>query len=159
MKPARVEIAAPGSLPTYVVRAPFAAVPPSTRAPRIEALEKDLASELVALEEGTKKRNLQFYTSLDGIEEHAQAWEAKLRAEAEEQRASHEELVKMFDSMMSATCYAEKKAIINDVERFHTDKIPLQVCYGILVCCCGWVADAVRIRSLFLLPGLRHRSG
>jgi len=136
MKPARVEIAAPGSLPTYVVRAPFAAVPPSTRAPRIEALEKDLASELVALEEGTKKRNLQFYTSLDGIEEHAQAWEAKLRAEAEEQRASHEELVKMFDSMMSATCYAEKKAIINDVERFHTDKIPLQV-YSFVVVVVG----------------------
>ena len=52
MKPARVEISAPGSMPTHVVRAPFANAPDSKRAPKIEKQELDLKDELVVLEEG-----------------------------------------------------------------------------------------------------------
>ena len=41
------------------------------------ATEKVMAKELLSLEDGTKKRNLQFYTALDGIEEHSRRWEVR----------------------------------------------------------------------------------
>jgi len=128
MKPARVEIAAPGGKPTYVVRAPFAVAPESKRAPKIERQEKLLNNELQRLEEGTIKRNLEFYTQLDGIEEHGKKWEVKLREEEIEQKESHEELVKMFNEMLNITIFQEKKMLVHDIEQFHTKQIPPQEC-------------------------------
>lgn len=126
MKPARVEIAAPGGKPTYVVRAPFAVEPESKRGPKIEKQEKVLEEELLSLERGTKLRNREFYTHLDGIEEHGHKWEVKLREEEKEQREMHTQLVTMFEEMLDATIFAEKKALVSDFERFHTEKIPPQ---------------------------------
>jgi len=77
MKPARVELAPPGGNPTFVVRAPFAVAPESERGSKMVATEKVMAKELLSLEDGTKKRNLQFYTALDGIEEHSRRWEVR----------------------------------------------------------------------------------
>lgn len=121
-----MEIAAPGGKPTYVVRAPFAVVPESKRGPKIESQEKVLEGELLALEQGTKQRNLEFYTSLDGVEEYGKKWEVKLREEEREQREMHKQLVTMFEDMLDATIFAEKKALVSDIERFHTEKIPPQ---------------------------------
>eukprot|EP00614_Pseudopedinella_elastica_P012828 CAMPEP_0172598658 /NCGR_PEP_ID=MMETSP1068-20121228/18714_1 /TAXON_ID=35684 /ORGANISM="Pseudopedinella elastica, Strain CCMP716" /LENGTH=286 /DNA_ID=CAMNT_0013398615 /DNA_START=191 /DNA_END=1054 /DNA_ORIENTATION=- len=124
MKPARVEIAGPGSVPTYVVRAPFAEEPETKRLGELH--EKALRDELKLLEEGTKQRNLQFYKALQGIEKHGIAWEAKLREEEAEAQEENQELVVMFEDMLAKTFFAEKKALVNDVERFHVEKIPPQ---------------------------------
>ena len=77
MKPARVELAPPGGNPTFVVRAPFAVAPESERGSKMVATEKVMAKELLSLEDGTKKRNLQFYTALDEVEEHSRRWEVR----------------------------------------------------------------------------------
>ena len=126
MRPARVEIAAPGSLPTFVVRAPFATVPESKRAPRIEKQEQFFLAELKSLEDSTKKRNREFYRLLESIEERGRSWEAKLEIEEAEQKKSHDQLVKIFEDSLSTTIFLEKKAIVSDIERFHTEKIPPQ---------------------------------
>ena len=55
-------------MPTFVVRAPFAVVPESNRAPKMEKQEAHLERELFDLEESTKQRNLKFFNALDGIE-------------------------------------------------------------------------------------------
>ena len=52
MKPARVEIAAPGAQGVAVIRAPFAVEPESKRATKIEHQEVSLKDELLVLEEG-----------------------------------------------------------------------------------------------------------
>jgi hypothetical protein len=127
MKPARVELAAPGSITTYVVRAPFATMPESTRAPRIEEREKIFADELRALEDGTIKRNREFYRLLEQIEVRNRSWETKLKEEEASQSALHKELCSTFESMMSSTIFTEMKMLVADVERFHQEKIPPQV--------------------------------
>ena len=126
MKPARVEIAAPGSMPTHVVRAPFAKAPDSKRAPKIEKQELDLKEELVVLEEGTKKRNREFYKQLDEIEERGKKWEVKLKVEVQEQKEAHQQLQELFDKTLSAAINGEKKALVEAIEVFHKDKIPPQ---------------------------------
>jgi hypothetical protein len=126
MKPARVEIAAPGGKPTYVVRAPIAVPPESKRVPKMERQEKLLSSELEVLEEGTIRRNLEFYTQLDAIEELGKKWELKLKEEEVEQKQAHDELVSMFEQMLKETVFQEKKMLISDIEKYHTDLIPPQ---------------------------------
>jgi hypothetical protein len=126
MKPARVEISAPGSMPTHVVRAPFANAPDSKRAPKIEKQELDLKDELVVLEEGTKKRNREFYKQLDEIEERGKKWEVKMKVEVEEQKEAHQQLLELFDKTLSTAISVEKKSLVEAIELFHTDKTPPQ---------------------------------
>lgn len=126
MKPARVEIAAPGGKPTYVVRAPIAVPPESKRVPKMQRQEILLGNELESLEDGTIRRNLEFYTQLDAIEELGKKWELKLRDEEIEQKSSHNDLVSMFEKMLKQTVYLEKKQLISDIEKYHTDLIPPQ---------------------------------
>jgi hypothetical protein len=102
MKPARLEIAPPGGNPTFVVRAPFAVAPESKRGPKMEATERDLAGELLSLEEGTKKRNLQFYAALAGIEAHGRRWEVRGRVVPSCRR--FEQLPKKFNDTSTHTC-------------------------------------------------------
>lgn len=126
MKPSRVQIAGPGAKPTVAVRAPFATMPDSTRGPRVEQQEKLLNDELRFLEDGTKKRNQDFYRLLEATQLRGQKWEAKLRAETEAQLATHVALSKIFDETLDSTIFAEKKALCADTERFHVEKIPPQ---------------------------------
>lgn len=126
MKPARVEIAAPGGLRTHVVRAPFAVEPESKRASKIEAQEFQLRDELDVLQEGTKARNREQKRQLDAIEERGRHWEAKLRVEAEEQVEVHDELRKFFEETLKNTMEAERQNLRDTMDRFHNDLIPPQ---------------------------------
>jgi len=54
----------------------------------------------------------------------------KLREEEREAAAQHQQLVQMFDELLTTTVFAEKMAIVADVERFHTEKLPPQVRLG-----------------------------
>jgi hypothetical protein len=124
MKPARVEISAPGGMPTRVVRAPWA-IAPETKF-QGESQEQLLRNELLSLEENTKRRNLAFYRDLDGIEAHGKKWQVKLNAEVSEAHAQHQQLVKLFDDTINSNFFAEKKRLMADIERFHNEKIPPQ---------------------------------
>jgi len=126
MKPARVEIAAPGARPTHVVRAPFAVPPESKRGPKIEEQEVSLKNELITLEEGTKARNREFYRQLEEIEDRGRQWETKLIAEVEEQKEASSNLLRLFDETLNATISAEKQLAIDAIEDFNKDKIPPQ---------------------------------
>jgi len=126
MRPARVEIAAPNSRPTHVVRPPFAVAPESKRAPKIENQEISLKNELITLEEGTKARNREFYRQIEEIEDRGKQWEGKLKAEIEEQRQTHKQLFKLFDTSLSTTIQREKQDLIDCIELYHREKIPPQ---------------------------------
>ena len=51
----------------------------------------------------------------------------KLREEEREAAVQHQQLVQLFDELLTTTVFAEKKAIVADVERFHTEKLTPQV--------------------------------
>lgn len=126
MKPARVEIAAPGARPTHVVRAPFAVAPDSKRGPKIEDQEVSLKNELITLEEGTKARNREFYRQLEEIEDRGRKWEVKLIAEVEEQKEASATLLRLFDETLTSTIAAEKQLAVDSIEEFNREKLPPQ---------------------------------
>jgi len=95
-----LEIAAPGGKPTRVIKAPVAEHPESKREHKIVSQERDLEDGMVVLDEGTRRRNREFYEKLDAIDERSRKWEAKMRSEIQEREDAHKAVVADFEASL-----------------------------------------------------------
>lgn len=126
MKPALIEISAPGCRPAGVLRASFDVEPESKRREKIEKQELALLNGLDALEGSTKERNKEFYRQLGDIEDQGRDWQAKLRTEVQEQKESYESILDFFSTKLVETLDQEKSALMALMDEFHQKKVPPQ---------------------------------
>mmetsp|Transcript_36548 Transcript_36548/g.63414 ORF Transcript_36548/g.63414 Transcript_36548/m.63414 type:complete len:311 (+) Transcript_36548:120-1052(+) len=121
-----LEIAAPGGKPTRVMKAPVAEYPESKRQHTIERQEEDLDNQMVVLDEGTRRRNREFYEKLDALDSRGRRWTAKLVAETKERDEAHAAVLEQFKSSLKASFDEMMDKLDEALKPFEDEKIPEQ---------------------------------
>ena len=115
----------PGGNSQIVIKAPPRQILDSKRIPSMDRQEHELNSELVNLEEGTRKRNREFKRRMDAIETRQRTYMGVLEDETRNRDKEHEGVVDAIRTKLENMEKAVTEKIEDDFSVFHRELIPV----------------------------------